>query len=267
VRVQLASTTDPLNLAEVKVNGIAATNLPAELAAGRPATQSSIEAGALPGRAVDGNLDGALANGSVAATSEADEPNPWWQVDLGSVLSVHDVVLHNRTDACCSGRLANLTVFVSSTDMTGRTYADLLADASIAKVNVAGAAGAVRTVPFTTSTATPSPIIDIDLTTAVPVTIDIPGYISVPQGRVRISTTAGMEAGKTLSLGGGVLAATVELSAARPATFAFGLVNPIVMHTLKIVSVTTTGTPVVSSTAIVQVKENGAYAVNGWSTQ
>ena len=73
--------------------------------------------------------------------------------------------------------------------------------------------------------------------------------------------------GNSISIGGGVLAGTMEVSTARPATFEFGLVNPVVLLTLKIVTTTTAGNPVVTSTAVVQVKENGANKVNSWQIQ
>ncbi|MFN8022380.1 MAG: discoidin domain-containing protein [Acidimicrobiales bacterium] len=268
VRVQLASSTDALSLAEVKVSGVAQNGTPGELATNKAATQSSTEGTGAASLAVDGNTNGAFASGSVSSTTEADEPNPWWQVDLGNAnLSVSSVTLFNRTDACCQSRLANYTVFVSTTDMTGRSYADLLADPTIQKVTNAAAAGASVTIPFNGgAAAVPAPIVEVNLTTARPVVLDIPGYTAVPQGRVVINTAAGAEVGKDISIGGGILAATIEISPARPATFAFGLVNPVVLQTLKIVTTTTSGFPVVTSTAIVQVKENGAYAVNSWST-
>ncbi|MCX6521524.1 MAG: discoidin domain-containing protein [Actinobacteria bacterium] len=266
VRVQLASTTDALSLAEVLVNGVATNGTPGEIARSKTTTQSSTEGAAAASRAVDGNTNGVLANGSVSSTTEADEPNPWWQVEVGPNSVVNEVVLHNRTDACCAGRLTNYTVFVSQTDMTGRSYADLLADPAIAKVTQSTPAGAVATIPFVTAAA-PLPIVDVNLTTAAAVTLRIPGYVAVPQGRLVVNTSAGAEANKTISIGGGILAGTMEVSAARPATFEFGLVNPVVLLTLKIVTTTTAGTPVVTSTAVVQVKENGANKVNSWQIQ
>lgn len=266
VRVQLASTTDALSLAEVLVNGVATNGTPGEIARAKTATQSSTEGTAAASRAVDGNTDGVFANGSVTSTTEADEPNPWWQVEVGPNSVVNEVVIHNRTDACCAARLNNYTVFVSETDMTGRSYADLLADPAIAKVTQTTPAGAVATIPFATAAA-PLPIVDVNLTTAAAVTLRIPGYVAVPQGRLVVNTSPGAEANKTISIGGGVLAGTMEISTARPATFEFGLVNPVVLLTLKIVTTTTAGTPVVTSTAVVQVKENGANKVNSWQIQ
>lgn len=267
VRIQLASTVDPLSLAEVRVNGIANNGTVGEYAQGKPATQSTTDNSAPAARAVDGNTDGILANGSVTQTASIGDPTPWWQVDLGERIDVSEVVIHNRTD-CCAARLQNFTVFVSDTDMTGRTYADLLADITIRKVTSVPQAPAVTSIPFATvSGSTPAPIVEVNLTTAAPVRVEIPGHVSVPQGRVVVNTAPGVVAGKSVSIGGGLLAATIEVSPSRPATLALGLVNPIVMHTLKVVSTTTGGTPVVVSTAIVQVKENGAYAVNSWATQ
>jgi hypothetical protein len=265
VRVQLASTTDALSLAEVVVNGVKPDGTAGELARGKTATQSSTEGTADAGRAVDGNTDGVFANNSVASTTEVDEPNPWWQVEVGNNSIVNEVVLHNRTDACCSARLQNFTVFVSQTDMAGRSYADLLADPAIAKVTQPAAAGPVTTIPFIS--AAPLPVVEVDLTSAAGVKLSIPGYVAIPQGRLVVRTAAGSEASKDITIGGGVLAATMEVSPARPAAFAFGLVNPVVLLTLKIVTTTTAGTPVVSSTAIVQVKENGANKVNSWQIQ
>lgn len=268
VRVQLASTTDALSLAEVQVFGVDAGGVARELAQGRTTTQSTTEGANASGRAVDGNTNGAVASNSVASTSEVDEPNPWWQVDLGADGTINNVVLHNRTDPCCSGRLQNFTVFVSSTDMNGRSYNDLLADPTIQKVTTVPAAGAQITIPFNGGAgAMPLPIVEVNLTTGTPVRLSVPGYTAVPQGRVVLNTAPGAEVNKNIAIGGGVLAATLEVSPARPATFALGLVNPVVLQTFKIVSTTSTGTPIVTSTAIVQVKENGAYAVNSWETQ
>src|SRR5262249_36767046 len=92
VRVQLLGTND-LSLAEVRV--FAARNL----AAGKPATQSSTELGGDASRAVDGNLDGDWNAGSV--TSTAFQAQAWWQVDLGAISDIREVVIYNRTD-CCS---------------------------------------------------------------------------------------------------------------------------------------------------------------------
>ncbi len=78
-------------------------------ALGMPATQSSTSNAAPASRAVDGDTNGAWSNGSVTHTNK--ESQPWWEVDLGTMTPIEEVVLFNRTD-CCSGRLSNFHVSV-----------------------------------------------------------------------------------------------------------------------------------------------------------
>jgi len=67
------------------------------VALGRPAAQSSVlDAGSGAANAVDGNRDG--ERGSCAHTAE--EPEPWWRLDLGRWLAVYAVVVKNRQDCC-----------------------------------------------------------------------------------------------------------------------------------------------------------------------
>ncbi|HTS24725.1 MAG TPA: discoidin domain-containing protein [Bryobacteraceae bacterium] len=82
------------------------------LAVGRPAAQSSNQAGspqAGANSAVDGNVNGNYYDGSVTATNA--DPNAWWQVDLGASKPIHSVVIWNRTD-CCMERLQDFWVFI-----------------------------------------------------------------------------------------------------------------------------------------------------------
>ena len=114
VRVQLTGT-DYLSLAEVQVMGTGGAPLPADLALGKVATQSSTYPGSLTDgarSAVDGNTDGNFFDGSVTATNA--DPNAWWQVDLGASATVSSVEIWNRTD-CCGSRLSDYWVFVSDT--------------------------------------------------------------------------------------------------------------------------------------------------------
>ncbi len=124
VRVQLTSA-GYLSLAEVQVFGAFGSPVPANLALGQPALQSSTFPGftAGAGAAVDGVTDGNFGDGSVTATNA--DPNAWWQVDLGGVAAVSSVVIWNRTD-CCQSRLGDYWVFVSNTPfLTGDTPATL----------------------------------------------------------------------------------------------------------------------------------------------
>ena len=136
VKVQLAGI-NYLTLAEVRVLGSTATL--SNLAQGRPVSASSVGWSGDPARAVDGNTDGYYGNNSVSHT-QADA-QAWWQVDLGQSRQVQTVQLFNRTD-CCIARLSNLSVFVSASDMSARTLAQLKADPSVAQVQVQSLNGA-----------------------------------------------------------------------------------------------------------------------------
>eukprot|EP01052_Picozoa_sp_SAG31_P036120 SAG31_NODE_4461_length_3213_cov_3.575145_2_plen_965_part_01 len=76
------------------------------------ASQSSEGWDGTPGRAIDGNPATNYWANSCSHTQS--QPVNWWQVDLGEPASVNSVVVHHRTD-CCSGRLNNAMVYVSST--------------------------------------------------------------------------------------------------------------------------------------------------------
>ena len=110
------------------------------------------------------------------------------------------------------------------------------------------------------------PIVDVNLTATMPVNVSIPGYVAVPQGFVSINTLVGMTANKKISFGGGILTATIGVSAVHPATLQVGLLNSVVQKTFKIVSQTTNSSPRVTATALVQVNQTGGYAINSWVT-
>ena len=117
------------------------------------------------------------------------------------------------------------------------------------------------------SPAPPVPaVVDISLTGTGTSTLYIPGYVSVPQGGISIVVGPGKGAGKSVEIVGGVLAAKFTQSADLPADNQLGMVNRIVQKTFKIVSTTTTGTPHITSIAIVQVNDFGEYAINSWVT-
>lgn len=120
----------------------------------------------------------------------------------------------------------------------------------------------------------PDPIVDIDLPTTNPAVVDIPGYVAVPQGIFRIDNPHGLGTdANPIKVSGGVLAAAFRGVDGRATptgsalTVPIGLVNPIVQRTFRIVSETTSGSPKVVSTAVVQINQNGAYAINSWEVQ
>jgi hypothetical protein len=96
------------------------------LALDRTATQSSTSGVGAASRAVDGNVDGAWDHRSVSSTNA--EPGAWWQVDLGAVRDIGDVVLYNRTD-CCPERLTRFRVQLSNDAATWRTAATVVGTA------------------------------------------------------------------------------------------------------------------------------------------
>ena len=91
-------------------NGLAVSNV----AIGKTATQSSTSGAGDANRAIDGNRDGIFNNGSVAATNAVEGVNAWWQVDLKDAVDITGILINNRTD-CCTGRLEDYYVFVSTT--------------------------------------------------------------------------------------------------------------------------------------------------------
>ena len=64
-----------------------------------------------------------------------------------------------------------------------------------------------------------------------------------------------------------MLAASFDVVDSRPAPVPIGLENTIAQGTFKIVSETTSGSPHMVSSAIVQVNQGGGYAVNTWEVQ
>lgn len=94
-------------------NGLAVSNV----VIGKTATQSSTSGSADANRAIDGNLDGNFNNGSVAATQGIEDFNAWWQVDLRDNIDINQILISNRTD-CCTGRLEDYQVFISTAPFT-----------------------------------------------------------------------------------------------------------------------------------------------------
>ncbi|MFD5086851.1 discoidin domain-containing protein [Kitasatospora sp. NPDC058406] len=118
------------------------------VAIGRPATQSSTIAPAA--KAVDGNTNGVYAVGSVTHTDL--DANAWWQTDLGASTPINTIKINSRNDGTDGyrGRSANASVFVSATDMTGRSYADLHSDPTVWRYDIPGTPPAQMTIPVAT---------------------------------------------------------------------------------------------------------------------
>ena len=64
----------------------------------RPAYQSSLHKTYFAKRAVDGNRNGDLYNGSCTVTVSSSNCLTWWAVDLGTAQLVTEVLISNRID-------------------------------------------------------------------------------------------------------------------------------------------------------------------------
>ncbi len=128
IRIQIGST-DPLNLAEVRVFS-GSTNV----ALGKTTSQSSnlTAGGGLSSLAIDGNTNGSFVGGSVTSTLDNNMAiEPWWQIDLGSIITIDSIQVWNRTDACCSERLKGFYLFVSNNPFTSNTLAGTLPQSGV----------------------------------------------------------------------------------------------------------------------------------------
>jgi hypothetical protein len=152
------------------------------------------------------------------------------------------------------------TFTVTATNAVGNSTASV---ASAATPNAA--AGSPPAIPPVVPTVSAAPaVLEFELSGPAPTTIDIPGYISIPQGRSRINNTTG----QAVVLTGGMLAAQHDLVDSRgstPGSVPIGFVETVVQRKFRIVSTTPAGRE--TSTAIVQINQNGAYAVNAWDVQ
>src|SRR5579871_1091666 len=75
--------------------------------------QNPVSLPAVPATAVVGDFNGD-GKADFAFSDNPTDPNPWWQVDLGSPQSIASLVIWNRTD-CCASRLGDYWVFISNT--------------------------------------------------------------------------------------------------------------------------------------------------------
>ena len=95
---------------ELSVAAVSGENI----AAHKPASQSSIAYGGDASRAVDGNRDNAWSHRSVTHTDFQD--HSWWKVDLEKEESVGTVRIYNRGDGNVANRLSNFDVILLDKD-------------------------------------------------------------------------------------------------------------------------------------------------------
>ena len=106
----LVFQTNVVKATEPSVAEVAGENI----AAHKPASQSSIAYGGDASRAVDGNRDNAWSHRSVTHTDFQD--HSWWKVDLEKEESVGIVRIYNRGDGDVANRLSNFDVILLDKD-------------------------------------------------------------------------------------------------------------------------------------------------------
>lgn len=108
------------------------------IAAHKPASQSSIAYGGEASRAVDGNRDNAWSHRSVTHTDFQD--HSWWKVDLEKEESVGTVRIYNRGDGDVANRLSNFDVILLDKDgnEVARQHVDSLNNQSTVDVQFSG---------------------------------------------------------------------------------------------------------------------------------
>ena len=106
----LVFQTNVVKATEPSVAAVAGENI----AAHKPASQSSIAYGGDASRAVDGNRDNAWNNRSVTHTDFQD--HSWWKVDLEKEESVGTVRIYNRGDGNVANRLSDFDVILLDKD-------------------------------------------------------------------------------------------------------------------------------------------------------
>ena len=155
VRIQL-SGANYLSLAEVEVMGesrggdgggfqtLATPASSKNIALKKKARQSSTGYGGDAQRAVDGNRDGNYNANSVSHTNNGSEE--WWEVDLGTVRHIKEIIIWNRTD-CCRERLADFSVLVTEYPFGSSRLVDVLGDPAVWNYRHDGAAGQKTQVP------------------------------------------------------------------------------------------------------------------------
>ena len=81
------------------------------------ATQSATSHDSPASLAIDGDTNGNWGSGSVTVAPTSDEyVYPWWQVDFGEEKTIAQIIIYNRTDACCKDNMSDFTVYVLDSD-------------------------------------------------------------------------------------------------------------------------------------------------------
>ncbi len=253
---------------------VTATNAIGTSAASAPATPtasaSALTAPGVPARPTATAYNGVVRVTFTAPTSDGGAPITSYTVTSSSSgpggartcsVDVRTATTPNPLTCDVTGldALTPYTFTVTASNAVGSTESQ----PSLLPVIPAVALGAppALTVPTVPAPSKPTPVIDVDLPGTAPVAIDVPGYISMPQGRFRVSNPHGLD----VQMVGGITAASFDVTDTRAAPIPIGLKDGVVLRKFRIVSTTNAGPE--KGTAIVQVKEQGAYGVNSWEVQ
>ena len=79
-------------------------------------------------KAIDGDLSGSVQAESLTHT--LNESEAWWELDLGRVVDIDTIRIWNRTD-CCSERLSDFHVLVSSQPFTSEDLNSVLSQSDV----------------------------------------------------------------------------------------------------------------------------------------
>jgi hypothetical protein len=154
------------------------------------------------------------------------------------------------------------TFTVTATNAVGTSAASL---ASIAVIPLLGLGSPPVTPPPVPTTYVPRAILDFELSSpTATATVEMSGYVVVPQGRVRVNNPTG----DSVRISGGVLAAQFDVVDSRdtgPSTVSIGFIETIVQRKFRIESSNNAGRE--QSIAVVQINQTGANEVNSWAVQ
>lgn len=202
----------------------------------------------------------APSNGGAPITSYTVTANPG-----GQTCSVTADLAVTPTLQCDVTGLTNSTTYTFTVTATNAVGVSTASNVSANVTPLATLSDPPAVTPPTTTAYEPPAVLEFKLPNTSAAKVWIPGYVAVPQGRVQIDNPHGLD----VTTSGGVLAAQFDLindsRNTGAQTVPVGFIETVVQRKFRIVSTTSGGSE--TSVAVVQVNENGAYAVNSWQVQ
>lgn len=141
VRIELPGPRRTLTLAEVEVMSDGRN-----VARQGKATQKATGHGGVAQRAIDGNKNSSYGAGGQTHTPE-DQPDPWWEVDLGGEYPIDSILIYNRNEGDLGKRLDGFTLRVLDRNRSEVFRAEKLAapkEKATLRVGGGGPEGLVR---------------------------------------------------------------------------------------------------------------------------